>query len=64
MKNNLLTWLISISGGGGTAYFTWEKFYDTLIAIVAGIIVTVTAAIILHYLLPHIPKFHWWKNKK
>lgn len=63
MKNNLLTGIIALSGGGGTAYITWEKFFDTMLAIGSGIIVTVVAGVILHYLLPHIPKFHWWRKK-
>ena len=62
--NKLLNCIIATIGGAGASYWTWEQFYDKVFTIFCGIFVTVASGIILHYLLPHIPKFDWGKKKK
>ncbi len=56
--NNLKNCIISVLGGIGTSFWTWEKFYNYMFTIICGIIVTVCSAIIIHFI-----QKYWWKTK-
>ena len=50
--------IISILSGFGTAAWNWDKVVNESIAILEGVIVGVSVAIIVHYF-----QIYWWKTK-
>jgi len=60
----IVMYIISLLSGGGTSYWCWEKFYDAVLAILVGSIVSIISIISGHYIIEYFDYKKKYKHKK